>query len=164
MARCNYRTQNWTRQTLGTCPQCAVRCEQENTELYKHKSLRKTCMPKSVVKIKDTRSVSNNEVAFLCRIPVMLRQQQCWKFVSVMRNVDITLAGKLWSQNAAFSESFEHISGCITEWNVWALIGLPWPWTVSGQLQWGFVRYRTTALLCDGASCHTVVVVILCCL
>jgi hypothetical protein len=38
---CNWRTRNWTRQTLGTCPLCAVRCEQENTEIYKHSLLLK---------------------------------------------------------------------------------------------------------------------------
>jgi len=34
MAQCNWRTRNWTRQTLGTCPQCAVGCEEENTQIY----------------------------------------------------------------------------------------------------------------------------------
>ena len=29
MVHCNYRTQSWTRQTLGTCTQFAVRCEQK---------------------------------------------------------------------------------------------------------------------------------------
>jgi len=107
MAQCNCKTRSWTRQTLGTCPQCAIRCEQENTEIYKHKSLPKTCMSKSVVQFKGTRSVSNNEVGFLYRIPVMLRQQHCWKFGSVMGNVDKLFLRKLWRQNAAFSESFE---------------------------------------------------------
>jgi len=35
VARCNWKTRYWTRQTLGTCPQCAVRSEQE-TLLYSH--------------------------------------------------------------------------------------------------------------------------------
>ena len=84
--------------------QCAV---SRKTELYKHKSLSKTCMSKSMVKFKGARPVSKNEVGFLYRIPVMLRQQQCWKFGSIMGNVDISLLRKLWRQNAAFSESFE---------------------------------------------------------
>ena len=48
-------------------------------------------MGKSVVKFKNTKSVSNNKVGFLYRIPVMLRQQQNWKFASARRNV-----GTLW--------------------------------------------------------------------
>ena len=107
MAQCKCRTRSWTKQTLGTCPQCSVRRELEKTEIYKHLSLPKTCMGKFVVKFNDTRSVSNNVVGFLYRIPVLLRQQQCWKFLSVMRNVDISLVRKLWRQNAAFSEYFE---------------------------------------------------------
>jgi len=41
MAQCKWRTRNWTRQTLGTCPQCAVRSEQENTEMFNQTSPRK---------------------------------------------------------------------------------------------------------------------------
>jgi len=36
MAQCNWRARNSTRQTIGTCPQCAVCREQENTEIFKH--------------------------------------------------------------------------------------------------------------------------------
>jgi len=57
--QCNWRRRNWTRQTLGTCPQCALRSEQENTEIFKQTSLCKTCMEKILEKFKDTRSVSS---------------------------------------------------------------------------------------------------------
>jgi len=49
MAQCNWRTRSWTRQTLGTSPQCAMGREQENSEIYKPLSLPKTCMGKWVV-------------------------------------------------------------------------------------------------------------------
>jgi hypothetical protein len=62
MAQCTCRTRNWTIQPLGTCPQCAVRSVQENTEIYRHWSLRETGMDKFVVKFKDPRSASRQEV------------------------------------------------------------------------------------------------------
>jgi len=46
---CNCRTRNWTRQTLGTCPQCAVSREQENTEIFPQSLLRKTFMDRFLV-------------------------------------------------------------------------------------------------------------------
>jgi len=105
MVPCDYRTRNWTRQTLGTCPQCAVRCEQENREIFEHSSLRKTSMGKFLVNFKDTRSASSMEVDLMYRIPVMLRQQHCWKFASARRNVGTSSFRKLGCQNAAFSET-----------------------------------------------------------
>ena len=57
----------------------------------------------------------------------------------------------------------KHISGCITKRNLWALTVFPWPWTVIGNRQWWWVvRYWTTALLCDEASCYTAAGAILC--
>jgi len=76
MAHCNYRTRSWTRRIFGTCPQCSVRCEQENTEIFKLSSLRKNSMDNFLLKFKDTGSVSSHEMCLLYRIAVMLRQQQ----------------------------------------------------------------------------------------
>jgi hypothetical protein len=46
-------------------------------------------------------------MVFLNRIPVMLRQQQCWNFGCVMRNIDTSLLRKLGCQNAPFTKSSE---------------------------------------------------------
>ena len=81
--------------SFGTSPQCAVCREQENTEIFNHSLLRKTIMGKYLVKIKDTISVSSHEVDFLYRIPLMLRQQQGWKFASATRNIDTLWFRKL---------------------------------------------------------------------
>jgi hypothetical protein len=61
--QCNWRTRNSTMHTLGNCPQCAVRSEQENTEIYKHLLLRENYMGKVLVKFKNTGSVSSHELA-----------------------------------------------------------------------------------------------------
>ena len=83
----------------------------------------KASMDKSLVKFKDTRSVSNNEVDLLCKIPGMLHQQQCWKFASVRRNFGAPSFRKLMSKCSMY-----HIlklgSGFITRRNVWAVSGL----------------------------------------
>jgi len=64
MAQCNRRTRNWTTQTLGTWPQCAVCLEQENTEIYKRPSMRKTFMDKYLDKFKDTTSLQEMRSTF----------------------------------------------------------------------------------------------------
>ena len=106
MVQCNWRTWNVTRQTLGTCPQWAVRSEQENTEIFKHSSLRKTCMDKFLLKFKASRSVSIQEVDLHYRIPVMLRQQQCWKFASARRNIQIATGWTVRWSNPGGCEIF----------------------------------------------------------
>jgi len=54
---------------------------------------------------KDIKSVSTHEMAGLYVIPVMLRQQQCWKFASGGTNFGTLQFCKLCCQNVAFSES-----------------------------------------------------------
>ena len=120
MAHCNYRTRSWTIQTLGPCPQCTVRSEQENRQVFKQSSLRKTCMEKFLLMFKDTGSMSSIEVGLLYGIPVMLRQQQCWKFASARRNVQLatswTVRGSI-SCGARFSAPVQtgpvvHLASC----------------------------------------------------
>jgi len=111
MAHCNRRTRNWTRQTLGTCPQCAVRREQVNTEISKPSSLRKTCMDRFLLKLKDTRSVSSHEAGLLYRIPVTLRQQQqCRKFASARRYVTLATSWTVRGSNPGGRRDFLHPS------------------------------------------------------
>jgi len=45
--------------------QCAVCSELENTVIFTQSSLRKTCIDKVLVKFKDSRSVSSQEVGLL---------------------------------------------------------------------------------------------------
>jgi len=47
-------------------------------------------MDKIIEEFKDTRSMSSYEVDLRYKIPMILRQQKCWKFASVRRN-DVTL-------------------------------------------------------------------------
>jgi hypothetical protein len=57
----------------------------------------------SLVKIKDSRSVSNNEADIFCRIYLVLRQQQCWKFASVTKHLDAAGFRKLGYHNLTFT-------------------------------------------------------------
>ena len=83
--------------------QCAVCSELENAEIFTQSSLRKTCIDKVLVKFKDSRSVSSQEVGLLYRIPVMLRQQHSCKFTFSRTNVFKTWFWKFGCQNAEFS-------------------------------------------------------------
>jgi hypothetical protein len=62
------------------------------------------------LKFKNTRTVSSNEVDFLSRIPVMLCQQQYWKFASVRRNIGTSWFRKLGCkmQHLANLETHKH--------------------------------------------------------
>jgi hypothetical protein len=100
-------------------------------------------------------------MVFLNRFPVMLRQQQCWKFGCVMRNIDTLLLRKLGCQNAPFTKYFEthqllyYKAKCVGAKFVSMTMDFEWRWVV---------RYSTTARLCDEASCcscHTVQLVVI---
>jgi hypothetical protein len=71
------------------------RAASRKTDIFKHPSMRKTCMGKCLVKFKDSSSVSRQEVSNLRRIPVMLREQHCWEIVCSRRNVGTLFSRKL---------------------------------------------------------------------
>jgi endonuclease I len=74
------------------------RAVSRKTEIFKQSTLRKTCVGKSLVQFKDTRSASSKDVDLEYRIPAILRQQQCWKFASVRKNVGTSWFRKLGCQ------------------------------------------------------------------
>ena len=91
----------------------------------------------------------------------MLRQQQYWEFVSFRGNVGTLQFRKVGGQNGAFSETFERHQRpyywvkCVGGNWVGMTVDCEWAITIGG------VRYRTTGLLSDKASCCTVAVVTL---
>ena len=155
MAQRSWRNWNWTRKTLGTCPQWASGREEENTDLFQHTSMRKTCKDRFMMTFKDIKLVSTQEVACLYVIPVMLHQQQCWKFASGRTNFGTLQFCILCCQNVAFSESWSTSAA-------WLRSEMCGGNCVVMTMWGGVVRCRTAALLSAEASCYTVAVVIPC--
>jgi hypothetical protein len=58
-----------------------VRCEQENTEIFKLRSLRETCSGKIRATLKVTGLIPSQECDLPCRLPVRYVSSKAWNFL-----------------------------------------------------------------------------------
>jgi hypothetical protein len=113
------------------------------------------------VKFKDTRSVSSIDVEVHYSIPMMLRQQQCWKFASARRNFRTLRFRKLCCRNVAFSGSSNTLGAFFKKKK--KCVSANWVVTCVGNKQWGKGLFGINNCAASGvASCYTVAVVTPC--